>query len=156
MSAAVCGKEQIATERVGKELRRPTPAPINFFYQHFHNSIRQELDELSSSVLALEPAAEGDLLDRLLSLKERYHFLEQVYKYHSSVEDEVRNKYTRKFSYYLPSRGACACGNKGTLACLQEWADAQLSTTGVDRWGRSGRVLPRKPLPPSICTTVEV
>ena len=68
------------------------PAPINFFYGHLHNSIRAELDDLAQSVLALEAGAgEGEQMqqERLSSLKARYHFLEQVYKYHSSVEDEV-------------------------------------------------------------------
>lgn len=68
--------------------RSPYP-PINFLYSRFHDSIRSELDALSQYVLALDQAAEKGLLDRLLTLKERYHFLEQVYKYHSSVEDEV-------------------------------------------------------------------
>ena len=68
--------------------RLPCP-PINFLYSRFHDSIRSELDALSHKVLALDHTAEHGLLDRLLALKERYHFLEQVYKYHSSVEDEV-------------------------------------------------------------------
>ncbi len=63
--------------------------PINFLYGHLHNSIRTELDNLSTWALSLEADNEQDLLHRLLHLKERYHFLEQVYKYHSSVEDEV-------------------------------------------------------------------
>lgn len=64
--------------------------PIHFLYGHLHNSIRTELDNLSNWVLALEADNEEDLQQRLQHLKERYHFLEQVYKYHSSVEDEVR------------------------------------------------------------------
>jgi hypothetical protein len=64
--------------------------PIHFLYGHLHNSIRTELDNLSNWVLALEADNEQDLHQRLRHLKERYHFLEQVYKYHSSVEDEVR------------------------------------------------------------------
>lgn len=64
--------------------------PIHFLYGHLHNSIRAELDNLSNWVLALEADNEEDLQQRLQHLKERYHFLEQVYKYHSSVEDEVR------------------------------------------------------------------
>lgn len=63
--------------------------PIHFLYGHLHNSIRTELDNLSNWVLALEADNEQDLQQRLQHLKERYHFLEQVYKYHSSVEDEV-------------------------------------------------------------------
>lgn len=64
--------------------------PINFLYGHLHNSIRTELENLSTWSRSLEAGNEQDLLHRLLHLKERYHFLEQVYKYHSSVEDEVR------------------------------------------------------------------
>ena len=64
--------------------------PINFFYSHFHNSIRNELDALSKSVSTLASAAQEDVHDSLFTLKQRYRFLEQVYKYHSSVEDEVR------------------------------------------------------------------
>ena len=67
----------------------PTYPPINFFYSHFHDSIRNELDLLSQSVLELAISAQEDLQERLASLKSRYRFLEQVYKYHSSVEDEV-------------------------------------------------------------------
>jgi iron-sulfur cluster repair protein YtfE (RIC family) len=66
-------------------------APVNFIYRSFHNSIRSELDSLSESVLALEHLSiEGDLPTALEDLKERYRFLEQVYKFHSSLEDEVR------------------------------------------------------------------
>ncbi len=63
--------------------------PINFFYSHFHNSIRNELDALSHSVSVLTSAAQEDVHESLSALKDRYRFLEQVYKYHSSVEDEV-------------------------------------------------------------------
>lgn len=70
------------------EPRKPAP-PLRFFYAHFHDSLRKELDALSQSVLALDTGAHQGLLDRLLSLKERFSFLEQVYNYHSSVEDEV-------------------------------------------------------------------
>lgn len=65
--------------------------PINFLYGHLHNSIRTELENLATWSLSLEADNEQDLHQRLLHLKERYHFLEQVYKYHSSVEDEVRD-----------------------------------------------------------------
>ena len=57
--------------------------PINWFYKHFHDALRSELDGLAQIVSNLQP-------NSLLALKERYHFLGQVYKYHSSVEDEVR------------------------------------------------------------------
>ncbi|KAF8062684.1 zinc finger protein BRUTUS-like [Scenedesmus sp. PABB004] len=63
--------------------------PINFLYGHLHESIRTELDNLSRWALELEAGSEAELLQRLAHLKERYRFLEQVYKYHSSVEDEV-------------------------------------------------------------------
>lgn len=78
--------------------------PINFFYSHFHDSIKAELDSLAALVGALldpgPPPAGGSLLGdrshdlgaKLGSLRDRYRFLEQVYKYHSSVEDEVRRR----------------------------------------------------------------
>ena len=64
--------------------------PINFFYSHFHNSIRNELDTLSQCMADLVSASQEDIHERLTTLKSRYRFLEQVYKYHSSVDDEVR------------------------------------------------------------------
>ena len=63
--------------------------PINFFYSHFHNSIRNELDTLSQYMSELASASQENIHGRLTILKNRYRFLEQVYKYHSSVEDEV-------------------------------------------------------------------
>jgi hypothetical protein len=103
MAAAVCYKSVKDTLAAGAdEQGRPGPIlgdessnqqtrslPINFLYGHLHNSIRTELDNLSQWVLSLEADNEEDLQQRLQHLKERYHFLEQVYKYHSSVEDEV-------------------------------------------------------------------
>ena len=62
--------------------------PIEFFYRHLHDAIRGELATLSAAVLALEGC--DSLEGRLRQLRERYRFLGQVYKYHSSVEDEVR------------------------------------------------------------------
>ncbi len=64
--------------------------PISFLYLHLHNSIRNELGKLVICIRELESAQEGDdVYDQLVHLKERYRFLEQVYSYHSSVEDEV-------------------------------------------------------------------
>lgn len=88
MATAVCVTGAVGNLPPSSDMHQCC-APINFFYGHLHNSIRAELDKLSSWVLCLEPDKEQDLLDRLLHLKERYYFLEQVYKYHSSVEDEV-------------------------------------------------------------------
>jgi hypothetical protein len=68
------------------------PAPLLFFYTHLHDAIRSELDSLSGAVLQLENE-KGDvqqIAHQLTRLRSRYRFLEQVYKYHSSVEDEVR------------------------------------------------------------------
>ncbi|KAL6749646.1 hypothetical protein V8C86DRAFT_973530 [Haematococcus lacustris] len=62
--------------------------PLNYFYSHFHDSIKAELASLVKWVQQLS----GDGVaneSQLLELRERYKFLEQVYKYHSSVEDEV-------------------------------------------------------------------
>ncbi|GIL45357.1 hypothetical protein Vafri_2604 [Volvox africanus] len=62
--------------------------PINFIYGHFHNSIRAELSILADRVRSLEVPTEG-VGSMLSDLRERYKFLEQIYKYHSAVEDEV-------------------------------------------------------------------
>ncbi|PNH05575.1 hypothetical protein TSOC_008134, partial [Tetrabaena socialis] len=62
--------------------------PINFIYGHFHNSIRLELGRLADRVRSLEAPGEG-VHAMLSDLRERYKFLEQVYTYHSTVEDEV-------------------------------------------------------------------
>lgn len=65
--------------------------PLLFFYTHLHDAIRAELESLSSSMLKLEGEGGEDrnLKTELSHLGSRYRFLEQVYKYHSSVEDEV-------------------------------------------------------------------
>jgi zinc finger-like protein len=67
------------------------PAPLLFFYTHLHDAIRSELDSLSGAVLQLEGEKGGveQIANQLTRLRSRYRFLEQVYKYHSSVEDEV-------------------------------------------------------------------
>lgn len=63
--------------------------PMNLIYLHYHNAIRAELDRVASSVNELEKAPTSDISDRLSALKKQYRFLEKIYKYHSSVEDEV-------------------------------------------------------------------
>lgn len=67
------------------------PPPINYIYTHLHDSIRAELDTLATAVLHLQQAdARGaELCDGLRELRYRWRFLEKVYKYHSSVEDEA-------------------------------------------------------------------
>ena len=40
-----------------------SPPPINFFYEHFHNSIRTELDSLSRTVAKLTSASEETAAD---------------------------------------------------------------------------------------------
>lgn len=79
------------------------PPPVLFLYSHLHDAIRGELDALSSLVLSLDSCGEGGVLGVLLRLKERYRFLEQVYKYHSAVEDEVRR---------IASANSCAAARR--------------------------------------------
>ena len=68
----------------------PDGAPVNFVYLHVHNAIRSELVSLEAGVKELVSETASDaLLIKLAALKERYTFLERIYKYHSSVEDEV-------------------------------------------------------------------
>ena len=65
-------------------------APVNFVYLHVHNAIREELLGLEAGVKELlSETDEAALLGKLAALKKRYTFLERIYKYHSSVEDEV-------------------------------------------------------------------
>ena len=64
--------------------------PINLIYSHYHNSIRAELDRLSQNANELEEwVSVGKCTDRLLAFRSQCRFLEKIYKYHSSVEDEV-------------------------------------------------------------------
>jgi hypothetical protein len=68
----------------------PDGAPVNFVYLHVHNAIRSELVSLEAGVKDLVSETNGEALTtKLAALKERYTFLERIYKYHSSVEDEV-------------------------------------------------------------------
>eukprot|EP00879_Flechtneria_rotunda_P008507 GHRR01008912.1.p1 GENE.GHRR01008912.1~~GHRR01008912.1.p1 ORF type:complete len:1552 (+),score=616.00 GHRR01008912.1:172-4827(+) len=92
MAAAVCipaSSDLLQAQSNLPASQQSVHEPINFLYGHLHNSIRTELDNLSSWALSLEAGSEQELRHRLLHLRERYHFLEQVYKYHSNVEDEV-------------------------------------------------------------------
>ena len=72
-----------------------TSAPLLLFYVQLHDAIRRELSSIIGVALSLERISlesGGDLSEiesSVLKLKERYKFLEQVYKYHSSIEDEV-------------------------------------------------------------------
>jgi zinc finger-like protein len=63
--------------------------PINLIYSHYHNAIRAELSRLSINTSKLESSCAGDLVEYLRELKTQFRFLEKIYKYHSSVEDEV-------------------------------------------------------------------
>lgn len=96
MAAAVCCPvvSDSLQPQQGSASHQLRHEPINFLYGHLHNSIRTDLDNLSTWALSLEADNDEDLVHRLLHLKERYHFLEQVYKYHSSVEDEVMQQQT--------------------------------------------------------------
>ena len=90
MAAAIVFNQPLAAGEPA--VAQPASArPIHFFYGHLHNSIRKELDCLSKVVVKLELDTEDGLVTRLRHLKARYQFLEQIYKYHSSVEDEVCN-----------------------------------------------------------------
>ena len=67
--------------------------PINYIYLHLHDSIRAELDTLASAVLQLQVAgSQAGAVEPLSALRDRYRFLEQIYKYHSSVEDEASRR----------------------------------------------------------------
>lgn len=78
---------------IGSSIRSDDAAPLLFFYVQLHKAIRRELSGLSESVVSLETGyaqmGKTKAEELLLHLKKRYRFLEQVYKYHSSIEDEV-------------------------------------------------------------------
>lgn len=79
-----------APPHAAPEAAAPDGAPVNFVYLHVHNAIREELVSLEAGVKELlSETDEGALAHKLAALKERYTFLERIYKYHSSVEDEV-------------------------------------------------------------------
>lgn len=84
--AALPMEPPLIPEAIESVLRCP---PINLIYLHYHNAIRSELDRLSKSVNELE-RADAALGKSLAALKSQYRFLEKVYRYHSSVEDEVQ------------------------------------------------------------------
>ena len=63
--------------------------PINLIYSHYHNAIRAELSRLSQNANELEKVTTAKLAERLAALRTQCRFLEKIYKYHSSVEDEV-------------------------------------------------------------------
>lgn len=61
-------------------------------YKNLHDSIREELAQLSAEVQVIEGTlSTEDVTDRLVGLRKRYQMLVQVNRYHSSVEDEVRD-----------------------------------------------------------------
>lgn len=64
-------------------------APLVVFYMQLHNAIRRELGGLHVIAMSMEKCQTDSISGNLNVLKWRYTFLEQVYKYHSSIEDEV-------------------------------------------------------------------
>lgn len=85
--------EERCTYDIGSSISSDGTAPLLFFYVQLHKAIRRELSGLSESVVSLETGyakmGKTKAEELLLHLKKRYRFLEQVYKYHSSIEDEV-------------------------------------------------------------------
>lgn len=59
--------------------------PIRFLYTYLHEAIRRELSSLTALLSELCDGSRGDWPKVL----RRYAFLKNVYKYHSSAEDEV-------------------------------------------------------------------
>lgn len=114
MAAELLTVQAHAPSPVGFQPQTSFP-PINFIYGHFHNSIRAELSLLADRVRSLEVPAEG-VESMLTDLRERYKFLEQVYKYHSAVEDEVCFKHTLVGLSVLLRVFLCAC-----RYCIQRW-----------------------------------
>jgi hypothetical protein len=88
--AATHVQQSTVHTKAAQQAPAPDGAPVNFVYLHVHNAIRSELVSLEAGVKELVSEADGAALStKLAALKERYTFLERIYKYHSSVEDEV-------------------------------------------------------------------
>lgn len=67
--------------------------PIRFVYQYLHNAIKKELAMLAEALERLESRDDDPGGHALGELLEQYSFLQQIYKCHSRVEDEVRHNY---------------------------------------------------------------
>ena len=69
-----------------------TLQPLTLFYKHLHDAIREELGvimNLASDFLSRDSGGNAEYLSAVSILKTKNHFLEFVYKYHSTIEDEV-------------------------------------------------------------------
>lgn len=67
----------------------PTFAPVRFVYKYLHDAITCELEFLARGLEEVDDE-KPDAGGALKVLLERYQFLQQIYTYHSTVEDEVR------------------------------------------------------------------
>ena len=66
--------------------------PLTLFYKHLHDAIREELGvimNLASDFLSRGSSGSAEYLSAVSILRKKNHFLEFVYKYHSTIEDEV-------------------------------------------------------------------
>jgi len=63
-------------------------SPVHFLYLNFHDAIRSELEDVQNDARSLL-APDQQVHEKLIGLRDRVRFLEQVHSYHSSVEDEV-------------------------------------------------------------------
>ena len=61
---------------------------MHFLYLNFHDAIRSELEDVQNDARSLL-APDQQVHEKLIGLRDRVRFLEQVHSYHSSVEDEV-------------------------------------------------------------------
>lgn len=80
--------------------------PIHFLYTFLHEAFRWELEQLEA---LLAPGAETGSPDWRQLLR-RYAFVRDVYKYHSSAEDEVRGWWRVSAAVSWAGVGAQGCG----------------------------------------------
>ena len=118
-------------ERLANPIANPDTAfaPINVLYKHFHDAIRAELILLEAALGRLDAGAHtGTLRQDLQKLKDRYAFLQQIYGYHSSVEDEVSRRTPRACQH-------CTC-RKHTHPCAmhREHKSLAQTTARCGRW----------------------
>ena len=66
--------------------------PLTLFYTHLHDAIREELGvimNLASDFLSRDSSGSVEYVSAVSILRKKNQFLENVYKYHSTIEDEV-------------------------------------------------------------------
>lgn len=125
--------------------------PINFVYKHLHDSIRNELESIAKLVASLEEDVQReDVVQQLETIQSRYQLLEQINRYHSCVEDEVRRSRSSRSSR-TPVRACCLSALSRSMQALlpRVHGAARTSRWFIRRWS-SKSATSRQPTPSSM------